>query len=85
MGATPDLLVESLEHIGAFEIFVVLSRQPVEGQSLFRCSLRPTRRGADTFLPAQKPGCQSLRASFRVAPIIKKAPFDQTIIGPFAR
>ena len=33
MGATFDLLIEPLKHIGAFEMLVVSSRQPVEGQS----------------------------------------------------
>jgi hypothetical protein len=34
MGAAPDLLVEALQHIGRFEVLMVLPRQPVKGQRL---------------------------------------------------
>ena len=34
LGAAPDLLVEALQHIGRFEVLMVLSRQPVKGQRL---------------------------------------------------
>ena len=32
VGAAPDLLVQSLQHIGRFEVLMVLPRQPVKGQ-----------------------------------------------------
>ena len=34
MGAAPDLLVQSLQHVGRLEMLMVLPRQPVEGQRL---------------------------------------------------
>src|SRR5437762_2216371 len=34
MGAAPDLLVQSLQHIGRFEVLVMLPRQPVKRQRL---------------------------------------------------
>jgi hypothetical protein len=34
MGATPNFLVEALQHVGRFEMFMVLPRQPVKGQRL---------------------------------------------------
>ena len=34
MGAAPDLLVEAVQHIGRFEVLMVLARQPVKGQRL---------------------------------------------------
>jgi hypothetical protein len=34
MGAAPDLLVQSLQHVGRHEMLVVLSRQPIERQRL---------------------------------------------------
>ena len=34
VGAAPDLLVQSLQHIGRFEVLMVLPRQPVKGQRL---------------------------------------------------
>src|SRR5213075_2642326 len=34
MGAAPDFLVEALQHIGRFEVLMVLPRQPVKRQRL---------------------------------------------------
>ena len=34
LGAAPDLLVEALQHIGRFEVLMVLPRQPVKRQRL---------------------------------------------------
>ena len=34
MGAAPDLLVQSLQHVGQFEVLMVLPRQSVKGQCL---------------------------------------------------
>ena len=33
-GAAPDLLVQSLQHIGRLQMLVVLARQPIERQRL---------------------------------------------------
>ena len=32
MGAAPDLLVQSLQHVGRLEVLMVRARQPVKGQ-----------------------------------------------------
>ena len=34
MGASPDLFVEALQHVGRFEMLMVLPRQPVKAQRL---------------------------------------------------
>ena len=34
LGAAPDLLVQPFQHIGRFEVLMVLPRQPVKGQRL---------------------------------------------------
>jgi hypothetical protein len=34
MGAKPGLLVEALQHVGRFEMLLMLAQQPVEGQRL---------------------------------------------------
>ena len=34
MGASPDLLVQALQHVGRLEMLVVLARQPIERQCL---------------------------------------------------
>ena len=34
MGASPDLLVQTLQHVGRFEVLMVLPRQPVKRQGL---------------------------------------------------
>jgi hypothetical protein len=34
VSSAPDFLVQSLKHIGRFEVLVVLARQPVKGQGL---------------------------------------------------
>jgi hypothetical protein len=44
VGSTPDLLVETLQHVGGLEVLVVLARQPEEGQRLFDGLLRPARQ-----------------------------------------
>jgi hypothetical protein len=34
VGAALDLLVEALQHVGRFEMLMMLARQPIEGQRL---------------------------------------------------
>jgi hypothetical protein len=34
VGTAPDLLIEALQHVGRFEMLMVLARQAVEGQRL---------------------------------------------------
>jgi hypothetical protein len=34
MSTAFDLLVEALQHVGRFEMLMVLARQPIEGQCL---------------------------------------------------
>jgi hypothetical protein len=34
LGAAPDLLVQPFQHIGRFEVLMVLPRQPIKGQRL---------------------------------------------------
>ena len=41
MGTTPDLLIEALQHVGRFEMLMVLARQPVEGQRLIDVLFNP--------------------------------------------
>ena len=52
MGSTFKLLVKPLEHIGAFEVFVVLSGQPVKGESFLDVLFDPRAELGVFLLPA---------------------------------
>src|SRR4029077_9683285 len=71
MGAALDLLIESLQHIGAFEMLVVSSRQSVEGQSFLDVLLDPRTEGRILFLPAQQPSRQVSARFLGVASIVE--------------
>ena len=57
MSAAFDLLIETLKHIGAFEMLVVFSRQPIKGQSFLDVFFHPRTEPRIFFLPAQQPSC----------------------------
>src|SRR5271163_1138973 len=72
-----DLLVEALQHVGGFEMLVMLPRQPVEGQRfvdlLFDPAGRPSRSTQPVslgYLPDHlaSPAARSRRASWAFSP-----------------
>ncbi len=77
MGAALDLLIEPLKHIGAFEMFVVLSRQSVEGQGFLNVLFDPRTEARILFLPAQQPGREISACFLGVAAIIEPAQFKR--------
>jgi hypothetical protein len=85
MGAAFNLLIEPFQHIGALEMFVVFSRQAVEGQSFFNVLLNPHAELGILLLPAQQPGGEISASLLGVAAIVEPAQFDQAIVGDFAR
>jgi hypothetical protein len=42
VGTAADFLVEAFEHVGAFEMLMVLAREPVEGERLLDGLLDPS-------------------------------------------
>ena len=56
MGAALNLLIESLKHVGAFEMLVMFSRQPIESESFFNVLFYPRAETRILLLPAQQPG-----------------------------
>ena len=84
MGSTFELLVKPLEHIGALEMLVVLSGQPVKSQRLLNVLFDPRAKFWVFLLPAKQPGRQ-ISASFPdVAPVVKPSQFYQTVVAAFA-
>ena len=73
VGAVLDLLIESLKHVGAFEMLVMLPRQPIEGQSFFNVLFHPRAEARILLLPAQQPGGEVSAGFLGVAPIVEPA------------
>jgi len=65
-------LASTLKHIGAFEMFVVLSGQPVKGQSFLNVFFLPRAELLISFLPSQKLGRQ-VSAGFLVRCVDRRA------------
>ena len=84
MGSAFELLIEPLEHIGALKMFVMLSGQPVKGQSFLDVLFHPCAELWIFLLPAKQPGRQVSAGFLGVAPIVKPSQFDQAIVGDFA-
>jgi hypothetical protein len=63
MGSTFELLVKPLEHIGALEMLVVLSGQPVKSQRLLNVLFDPRAKFWLFLLPAKQQAAKYLRAS----------------------
>jgi hypothetical protein len=84
MGAALNFLFEPLEHIGAFEMFVVFSGQPVEGQGFFNVFFHPCAEFWIFLLPAKEPGRQVSPGFLGVTSIVKPAQFDQAVVGNLA-
>jgi hypothetical protein len=56
MGAALNHMIESLKHVGAFEMLVMFSRQPIESESFFNVLFYPRAETRILLLPAQQPG-----------------------------
>ena len=84
MGAAFELLIDPLEHVGALKMLVMLSRQPVKGQSFLDVFFHPGAELWIFLLPAKEPGRQVSAGFLGVTPIVKPAQFDQAVVGNFA-
>ena len=85
MGSAFDLLIKPLKHIGAFEMFVVFSGQPVKSKGFLDVLFHPRAELLILFLPAQEPGGQISAGFGGVAPVIKPPQFHSAIVAAFAR
>ena len=65
-----DLLVETLQHVGRFEMLVMLTRQPVEGQRLIDVVFDPTGELGIFARPLGEPGGQIATRFGEIAPVI---------------
>ena len=63
MGSTFELLVKPLEHIGALEMLVVLSGQPVKGKGFLNVLFDPRTKVWGIFGQRSSQAVRSLRAS----------------------
>ncbi len=70
MGSTLELLIKPLEHIGAFEMFMMLSRQSVKGKSLLDVLFDPCAESRVFFLPAKQLGRRVSAGCLGVASIV---------------
>jgi hypothetical protein len=55
MGAALNFLIEPLKHIGAFEMFVGFSGQPVKGERFLNVFFDPGAELLISLLPSQEP------------------------------
>ncbi len=72
-GAAFDLLVEALEHVGRFEMLVVLARQPVEGEGLVDIRLDPGAEFRVLVLPTGEPGGEIAARFFGGVAVVEPA------------
>ena len=75
MGAAFEFLVKPFEHIGALEMLVMLSGQPVKGEGFLNVLFDPRAELGVFLLPAKQPGRQISAGFLGVAPIVKPSQF----------
>jgi hypothetical protein len=73
VGAALDLLVEALEHVGRFEMLMVLARQPVESQGLVDVFFDPGGEPRLFGRPSGEPGGQITARLGEIAAIAQPA------------
>jgi hypothetical protein len=76
MSSALNLLIESLEHIGALEMFVVFSGKPVKGERFLNVFFDPRAELLISLLPSQEPSRQVSAGFLGIAPIVEPAQFD---------
>ena len=85
MGPAFELLIEPLEHIGAFEVFMMFLGEAVKSEGFLDISFYPLAELGVLSLPFAEPGDQVPAGLLDVAPIVKPAQFRQAVIVDFAR
>src|ERR1700760_1672697 len=84
MGSALELLIESLEHIGALKVFMMFLGESVKSEGFLDISFYPFAELGILSLPLGEPGHQVPAGFFDVAPIIKPAQFYYAVIADFA-
>src|SRR6185312_10583547 len=84
MGPALELLIEPLEHIGAFEVFMMFLGEAVRSEGFLDISFHPLAELGVLSLPFAEPGDQVTAGLLDVAPIVKPAQFRQAVIVDFA-
>ena len=80
MGAAPDFLVEALQHVGRFEMLMVLERQAIEGQRLFDILLDPGDELWVAGAPFGDPGGEVAAGLVDRAPVVEPAQLLQAVV-----
>ncbi len=85
MSTALDLLVEPLQHVGRFEMLMVLARQPVKSQRLIDVFFDPAGEPGILGRPLGKPRRQIAPRLAEIAAIVEPAQFLQAVIVDPAR
>ena len=80
VGASLDLFVEPLEHVGRFHVFVVLLGKPVERQRFFYVRFNPIAKFLVLALPLLEPGRQVPFGLLDVLSIVDPTQFRQAVV-----
>src|ERR1700712_5508538 len=80
-----DLLVEALKHVGALHVFMMLPREPVEGERVLDDFLDPTRQLLIARRPFLQPRSEISFGLRDLATVIDPAQFLQAVVVGLAR
>ena len=82
IGAAPDLLVETLKHVGRLQLLVVLTRQPEEGQCALDVLLGPCCQPRIAGRPFGKPCGEICLGFVEIAAVVEPPEFLQPARRP---